>query len=135
MAKSNDVLDLLLGQLAELNKKMGEFSGHQINMVENYDILMQNQVKVAENHDLVVNNQNTIIKNLGIVIHNQNAIIHNQSKIVKNQAYLKTFLHAQVEILTLLTNRPKADISKEINLYFENAQVEISQGFEHPVGE
>ncbi len=135
MAKANDVLDILLDQMMALEKKMGEFSGHQVSMVENYDILIQNQMKVSENNDLVLNNQNTIIKNLGIVIHNQNAIIHNQSKIVKNQAYLKTFLHAQVEILSHLTNKPKADIANEINSYLENAQIEISQGFENPAGE
>ena len=135
MAKSNDVLEMLLEQMADLNKKMGDFSVHQINMVENYEILMQNQAKVVDNHDIVILNQKTIIKNQGIITQNQSSIIHNQSVIVKNQAYLKTFLFAQIEILTLLTKRPKGEISKEINEYFENAQIEISRGFENPVGE
>lgn len=135
MAKSGDILDQLLEQMADLNKKMANFSLHQVSMVENYEILMQNQTKVADNHDIVVKNQNTIIKNQGIITQNQSSIIHNQAVIVKNQAYLKTFLYAQTEILTLLTNKPKEIISKEITDFFESAQLEISKGFEKPVGE
>ena len=135
MAKSVDVLDRLNEQLEALNNKMSEFALHQINMIENYEVFMENQVKVAENHDVVIGNQNKIIENLGIIIHNQSAIIHNQSKIVKNQAYLKTFLYAQIEILTILTNRPKKEIEKEVTSYFENAKIEISTGFENPIGE
>jgi len=135
MAKSVDVLDRLNQQMEALNQKMSEFASHQVNMIENYEILMQNQIQVAENHDLVVANQNRIIENLGIVIHNQSSIIHNQSKIVKNQAYLKTFLYAQVEILTILTDRPKSEIEKEVSDFFENAKIEIASGFENPIGE
>jgi hypothetical protein len=135
MAKSTDVLENVLDQMADLNKKMTDFSSHLISMVENYDIFMQNQSKVVDNQDIVVENQKTIIKNQGIITHNQSSIIHNQSVIVKNQAYLKTFLFAQIEILTLLTKRPKSEISDEIKSYFENAQLEISRGFENPVGE
>lgn len=135
MAKSVDFLANLNQQMDALNHRMSEFANHQVNMIENYEILMQNQVKVAENHDVVISNQNKIIENLGIIIHNQSAIIHNQSKIVKNQAYLKTFLYAQVEILTILTNRPKVEIEKEVTDFFENAKVEIAKGFENPIGE
>jgi hypothetical protein len=135
MAKSTDVLDTVMGKLADLNKNMADFSGHLLNMVENYDVLMENQSKVVDNHDIVVENQKTIIKNQGIITHNQTSIIHNQSVIVKNQAYLKTFLFAQIEILTILTQKDKAEISEEINGYFEKAQLEISKGFENPVGE
>lgn len=135
MAKSTDVLDSVMDQMADLNKKMTDFSSHLMSMVENYDVLMQNQSKVVDNHDIVVENQKTIIKNQGIITHNQSSIIHNQSVIVKNQAYLKTFLFAQIEILTILTNRPKVEIADEIKSYFENAQLEISKGFENPVGE
>ncbi len=135
MAKSTDVLDTVMGQMVDLNKKMTEFSGHLLSMVENYDVLMENQAKVVDNHDIVVENQKTIIKNQGIITHNQTSIIHNQSVIVKNQAYLKTFLFAQIEILTILTKKEKSEISDEINGYFEKAQLEISYGFENPVGE
>jgi Mg2+ and Co2+ transporter CorA len=135
MAKSNDLIENVADQVSDMNKRLTEVTCHMSSMVENYDYLLQNQTQVADNHDLVVANQNTIIQNLGIIIHNQTAIIHNQSKIVKNQAYLKTFLFAQVEILTLLTQKPKEEISKEINTYFENAQIEISKGFENPIGE
>lgn len=135
MAKSVDILDKLNQQMDALNSKMSEFANHQVNMIDNYEILMQNQIKVAENHDFVVANQRKIIENLGIIVQNQSSIIHNQSKIVKNQAYLKTFLMAQVEILTILTNRPKSEIEKEVLDYFENAKVEISRGFENPLGE
>lgn len=135
MAKSGDILDQLLEQMADLNKKMTDFSSHQLSMVENYEILMQNQIKVVENHDIIVKNQNTIIKNQGIITHNQSSIIHNQGVIVKNQAYLKTFLYSQTEILTILTNKPKEIISKEITDFFKSAQEEISKGFEKPIGE
>jgi len=135
MAKSNDIIETVASQVAEIDKKLSSVSAHMVSIVENYDFLLQNQTQAAENHDLVVANQNTIIQNLGIIIQNQGSIIHNQSKIVKNQAYLKTFLYAQVEILTLLTQRPKEEIANEINTYFENAQVEISKGFQNPIGE
>ena len=135
MAKSGDILDQLLEQVADLNKKMTNFSLNQLSLVENYEILIQNQIKVADNHDIVIENQNTIIKNQGIITQNQSSIIHNQGVIVKNQAYLKTFLYAQTEILTLLSNKPKELITKEITDFFETAQLEISNGFEKPVGE
>jgi flagellar biosynthesis chaperone FliJ len=135
MAKSNDLIETVAGQVGEIDSKLSSVFTHITSIVENYDFLLQNQNQVADNHDLVVANQNTIIQNLGIIIQNQGSIIHNQSKIVKNQAYLKTFLYAQVEILTLLTKRPKEEISDEINTFFENAQIEISKGFENPIGE
>lgn len=135
MAKSNDLIETVAGQVGEIDSKLSSVFTHMTSIVENYDFLLQNQNQVADNHDLVIANQNTIIQNLGIVIHNQGSIIHNQSKIVKNQAYLKTFLHAQIEILTLLTKRPKEEIANEVNTFFENAQVEISKGFENPIGE
>lgn len=133
MAKSTDVLDTVMVQLVDLNKKMSDFSNHLLSMVENYDVLMENQSKVVDNQDIVVENQRTIIKNQGIITHNQTSIIHNQSVIVKNQAYLKTIIFAQVEILTNLTQRNKDEVAEEINSYFEKAQMEISKGFEQPV--
>lgn len=135
MAKSTDVLDNVMDQMTDLNRKMTDFSSHLMSMVENYDVLMQNQSKVVDNHDIVIDNQKAIIKNQGIITHNQSSIIHNQSVIVKNQSYLKTILFTQTEILTLLTQRPKEEIAEEIKLYFEKAQSEIASGFENPIGE
>ena len=40
MAKSTDVLDNVMDQMTELNKKMTDFSSHLMSMVENYDVLM-----------------------------------------------------------------------------------------------
>jgi hypothetical protein len=135
MAKSGDLIEQMHEQVMQLSSKMSSFTEHQLSMIENYELLMQNQLKFTDNHDTVVSNQNTIIKNQGIITQNQSSIIHNQAVIVKNQAYLKTFLHAQTEILTLLTKKPKTEIAKEINTFFENAQKEIASGFENPVGE
>lgn len=135
MAKSNDILEQIQQSLADLNQKFGEFSNHQSNLIENYDILMENQLKTTENHDIVIQNQKTIIKNQGIITHNQSSIIHNQGVIVKNQAYLKTLIHAQTEIISLLSNRPKDEVADELEAYLQKAQKEIAEGFEKPIGE
>jgi hypothetical protein len=135
MAKSGDLIEQMHENVMKLSSKMSSFTEHQLSMIENYELLMQNQLKVTDNHDTVVSNQNTIIKNQSIITQNQSSIIHNQAVIVKNQAYLKTFLYAQTEILTIITQRPKAEIAQEINAFFENAQKEIAQGFEKPIGE
>jgi predicted metal-dependent hydrolase len=135
MAKSVDTLDKVHTKIGEVNKKMEAFLAHQLQLIENYDIMMQNQIRVTDNHDIVVANQNTIIKNQGIITQNQSSIIHNQAVIVKNQAYLKTFLHTQSEILSVITQKPRKEIAKEINDFFENTQKEIAQGFEKPIGE
>lgn len=135
MAKSNDILEQIQQSLVELNQRFGDFSTHQSNMIENYDILMENQLKTTENHDIVIQNQKTIIKNQGIITHNQSSIIHNQGVIVKNQAYLKTLIHAQTEIIAILSNRPQEQVATELDAYLQKAQKEIAQGFEKPIGE
>lgn len=135
MAKSNDILEQIQQGLIDLNQKFAEFSAHQSNLIENYDILMDNQLKTTENHDIVIQNQKTIIKNQGIITHNQSSIIHNQGVIVKNQAYLKTLIHAQTEIIALLSSRPKQQIAEELEIYLQNAQKEIAEGFERPLGQ
>jgi Mg2+ and Co2+ transporter CorA len=134
MAKSDDILKQIQESLTELNKKVKEFTNNQSNMIENYDILLNNQIKTTDNHDIVVQNQKKIIQNQGIITHNQSSIIHNQSVIVKNQAYLKTLIFTQTEVLSLLTNRPKTEIVKEVEDYLEKAQKEIAEGFEEPIG-
>jgi hypothetical protein len=134
MAKSGDILFQIQESLAELNNKVKEFINNQSNMIENYDILLKNQLQTTENHDIVVQNQKTIIKNQSIITHNQSSIIHNQSVIVKNQAYLKTLIYTQTEVLAQLTNRPKSEITKEVEDYLEKAQNEIAEGFEKPIG-
>jgi hypothetical protein len=135
MAKSKDTLENVYEKVENLNQKTDVFLKHQASLIENYDILLQNQTKVTDNHDIVVANQQTIIKNQSIITQNQSSIIHNQAVIVKNQAYLKTFLHTQSEILSVITQKPRKEIAKEINDFFENAQKEIAQGFEKPIGE
>lgn len=134
MARSSDVLENVNVQLSDLTNNMSNFSKHLSTMVENYDMLTENQVKVADNHDIVVENQRTIIKNQGIITHNQISIINNQSVIVNNQAYLKTLIYGQIQILTLLTNKDKSEISEEIHAYLKTAQLEISKGFEYSIG-
>jgi Mg2+ and Co2+ transporter CorA len=134
MAKSDDILKQIQESLTELNKKVKEFTNNQSNMIENYDILLNNQIKTTDNHDIVVQNQKKIIQNQGIITHNQSSIIHNQSVIVKNQAYLKTLIFTQTEVLSLLTNRPKDEIAKEVEAYLQKAQKEIAEGFEEPIG-
>jgi hypothetical protein len=135
MAKSNDILDNIQENLEELNQKIAQLTTHQLSMIENYDMLMQNQLRATDNHDIVVQNQKTIIKNQGIITHNQSSIIHNQAVIVKNQAFLRTIMYAQVEILTHLTQRPKEEISQEIEQFFDKAQKDVAMGFEQAMGE
>jgi hypothetical protein len=135
MARSTDVLGTMASQMQQLLEKSGEISKQLLALVENYDYMLQNQASITENHDIVTQNQKTIIKNQGIITHNQSSIIHNQSLIVKNQAYLKTFIYTQSQLLSLVSQRPIADIEKEVNNYFENIQQEISKGIEQPIGE
>jgi hypothetical protein len=133
MAKSGDILEQTNQNLSELNAQINEFSNHQINMIENYDILLQNQLKTTDNHDIVVQNQKTIIKNQGIITFNQSAIINNQGLIVKNQAYLKTMIFTQAKIISLITKQPVEEVVLEVESFLQNTQSEISKGFEETI--
>ena len=135
MGKTDGILQKSAETLDELNQKLGNLLLQQASIVENYDLLLQNQQSLADNNDIVVQNQKTIIKNQGIITSNQVSIIHNQTTIVKNQAYLKTFLHTQTEILSLLTQRSKEEISTEIQAYFELMKQESIKDIEKPMGE
>jgi hypothetical protein len=135
MGKTDGILQKSAETLDKLNQKLGNLLLQQASIVENYDLLLQNQQSLADNNDIVVQNQKTIIKNQGIITSNQASIIHNQTTIVKNQAYLKTFLYTQAEILSLLTQRSKEEISAEIQIYFELMKQEATQEIEKPIGE
>ena len=133
MQKNDNSLEQLLADVENMKQQLALFSEHQASMIDNYSIMMQNQGKVVENHDIVIRNQQTIIKSLGIIIQNQSSIIHNQNLILNNQAYLKTLIHTQTEILSILSNRNKEEISKEVHEYFLKMQGEISKGLEPPI--
>jgi hypothetical protein len=133
MAKSVDVVFQINENLQALQQSMVDFTAHQLSMIENYQILMQNQLKVTDNHDIVVENQKKIIQNQGIITHNQTSIISNQAVIVKNQAYLRTLIHAQAKLIALVSNKTLEEVNQELDHFLENAQLEISKGFEKPV--
>jgi hypothetical protein len=71
----------------------------QSNIVQNYDVLLQNQRQNTTNHEQVIQNQSTIIHNQEIIVNNQMNIVRNQKQIVQNQTTLDVILQVQSVIL------------------------------------
>jgi len=109
----------------------------QVNLYENFNILLENQKNKVDNQDLVVQNQSLIIKNQDVIVNNQINIIRNQHQIVENQVTLAVILKTQAKILYLMeklagndtdesvTNKTIQEIFDKTKSQFDNGALKV----------
>ena len=119
--------------IEKLQEEQEYIKNIQINLFENFNILMENQKNKVENQDLVVQNQSLIIMNQDVIVNNQINIIKNQKQIVENQVTLAVILKTQAKILHLIDNMAgnptsESDVNKVIHNIFTKTKEQFENG-------
>lgn len=119
--------------IEKLQEEQEYIKNIQINLFENFNILMENQKNKVENQDLVVQNQSLIIRNQNVIVNNQINIIKNQKQIVENQVTLAVILKTQAKILHLIDNMAgnkssESEVNELIHNIFSKTKEQFDKG-------
>ncbi len=118
--------------IEKLQEEQEYIKNIQINLFENFNILLENQKNKVENQDLVVQNQSLIIRNQDVIVNNQINIIKNQMQIVENQVTLAVILKTQAKILHLIENMAGNNTSEsDANTVIQNIFTKTKEQFEN----